>query len=166
MITKEMVRDLFFYNEITGELTFVDESGKGKRKDRKVGSVTPRGYLVVFVDNTLCQAHRIIWLHYYGILPEFGIDHINGNTTDNSISNLRDVRQGENTKNRSMAKNNTSGFNGVFWDKVLGKWRARISVNKKPKYLGCFEEKSDAIQARKEANKKYGYHENHGRILK
>ena len=163
MITQKTVRDLFFYNKDTGELTFVNESGRGKRKDRKVGSISKVGYSVVFVDRKLYQAHRVIWLHYYGVLPEFGIDHINGDKLDNRISNLRDVSQKENTKNRVMSKNNTSGFNGVTWHAALGKWRSSISVNKKPVYLGFFKSKHDAIEARKAANSKYGYHDNHGK---
>lgn len=162
MITQNAVKRLFNYNELTGELSFIETKGKGKRKDKKVGCINNAGYLVVWADNKLHQSHRLIWLHYYGRLPKNGIDHINGDKLDNRIKNLRDVSQGDNTKNRRKSKNNKSGFNGVFWDGTLKKWRARVNVNKKIINLGCFNDKSKAISARKDADVKYGFHDNHG----
>jgi len=162
MLNQETVKRLFNYNELTGELSFVETKGKGKRKDKKVGCLSKMGYLVVWADNKLHQSHRLIWLYYYGCFPKNGIDHINGDKLDNRIKNLRDVTQWENTKNRRKAKNNTSGFNGVWWVASLNKWRARITVNRKLIYLGCFTKKSEAISARKNANIQYGFHDNHG----
>ncbi len=162
MITQDIVKSLFNYNELTGELSFVEKKGKGKRKDKKVGCLSKVGYLVVWADGRLYQAHRLIWLYHYGNLPKNGIDHINADKSDNRISNLRDVTQQENTKNRRIGKNNTSGFTGVWWVARINKWRARIGVNKKMLYLGSFTKKSEAITARKDANIKYKFHKNHG----
>ena len=52
---------------------------------------------------------------------------------------------------------------GVYWHVGAGKWQAQIKVKHGLKYLGIFTEKSDAIAARKAAEAKYGFHENHGR---
>jgi len=41
---------------------------------------------------------------------------------------------------------------------------ARIKANRVPKYLGAFELKCDAIRARKDAEREYSYHENHGKV--
>jgi len=165
MITQERVKALFDYNELTGELSFVETKGRGKRKDKMVGCITKQGYLVVWAEKRSYQAHRLIWMHFYGKEPVNGIDHIDGNKLNNAIINLRDVSQQENTKNRRKSKNNTSGFVGVFWDKNKDKWRARVNVNKKAVYLGYFSCKGDAITARKKANIKYGFHENHGKDI-
>jgi hypothetical protein len=42
------------------------------------------------------------------------------------------------TRNQRVYKNNSSGYKGVNYHKSTGKYRARISVNKKSIYLGLF----------------------------
>lgn len=49
---------------------------------------------------------------------------------------------------------NTSGHTGVYFDKRSKKWQAYINYRKKRHYLGSFEEKEDAICARKEGEAK------------
>lgn len=51
-------------------------------------------------------------------------------------------------------KSNTSGVTGVSWDKSRQKWSASIIFKKKIYYLGRYENKEDAIKARKEAEEK------------
>jgi len=108
-------------------------------------------------------AHRIIWFMYYGEWPKDQIDHINGDATDNRIENLRDVSCQDNQRNVRRKGNNTSGTTGVHWHISKKKWEAQIMINDKRLFLGRFKHKEDAIAARKAAEKKYGYHENHGR---
>ncbi|WP_195264571.1 AP2 domain-containing protein [Clostridium sp. 1001275B_160808_H3] len=51
-------------------------------------------------------------------------------------------------------KSNTSGITGVTWDKSKGKWMAQIVFKGKSYYLGRYENKEDAVKARKEAEEK------------
>ena len=84
-----------------------------------------------------------------------GYDHINRNTLDNRISNLRPCTHSQNIMNTDLWANNTSGVRGVYYNKDYKKWFALITVNYKRKWLGYFEDKQDAINARREAEKKY-----------
>jgi len=126
-----------------------------------VGGALNRGYLHVRYKNIHYSVHRIIWLMYYKEWPK-QIDHINHNKSDNHITNLRDVSQAENTRNASLSKANTSGLTGVCWAPKNNRWRAYINDLGKQIHLGLYKNISDAAHARKNAEKKYGYHKNHG----
>lgn len=52
-------------------------------------------------------------------------------------------------------KDNTSGIRGVSWNKRRNKWDVRMQFQKKPIYLGMYDNLEDAAQARKEAEEKY-----------
>lgn len=83
------------------------------------------------------------------------VDHINHNTLDNRKKNLKVVTEIENQQNRNGAtKASASGIRGVGIDPSTGRWRARLTVNKKQIYLGLFDSKEQAeqkvISARKE----------------
>lgn len=83
------------------------------------------------------------------------VDHINHITYDNRKDNLRVCTLSQNGMNKRVQSNNTSGINGVTFDTSANKWRARICVNHNTINLGRFANKSEAINARKEAEKKY-----------
>lgn len=121
------------------------------------------GYLCGHLLGPMCKAHRAIWLLYYREWPSDQIDHINGDRGDNRISNLRVVTNAENGKNQRKSKKNTSGVQGVSWDKRYGKWIANITVSGRRKYLGSFSEFDAAVQKRSHAEALYGFHPNHGR---
>lgn len=78
-------------------------------------------------------------------------DHINRNKLDNRKTNIRITSTQVNILNRDTQVNNTSGHTGVFYDTNNGVWRAFIQLNGKRNYLGCFNNKNDAIRVRKEA---------------
>jgi hypothetical protein len=89
-------------------------------------------------------AHRLAWLYEYGEFPEKIIDHIDGNRTNNSIHNLRDVSQALNSQNQKEARiDNGTGYLGVTFDKRprTAKYRARIGITGCAKRicLGYFE---------------------------
>ena len=50
------------------------------------------------------------------------LDHINGDTSDNRIENLREATAAQNMQNRKTFANNKSGHKGVAWSKFHSKW--------------------------------------------
>ena len=122
-------------------------------------SAAKNRYLRGAVNGITLYAHRVAWAIYYGEWPEFDIDHINGIRGDNRIANLRSVTRRENMKNRSVSSNNTSGVMGVSYSRRHKLWCASIGEG----HLGWFRDKGDAISARKMAEVRFNYHENHGR---
>jgi HNH endonuclease len=82
-------------------------------------------------------------------------DHISGDTLDCTRANLRAVTVSQNSKNRRIGTNNTSGFKGVGWRKDRKKWRAEITVNNKRIILGLFNNKADAVKSYQAASRKY-----------
>jgi hypothetical protein len=106
------------------------------------------------------RAHRVIWSIVHDDPGPMVVDHINGDRSDNRIANLRLVSQQENTKNCGLKSNSRYGNFGVR--KNRHKWNARISVGGRDVFLGSFSTLDDALKARREAEAKYGYHENHG----
>jgi hypothetical protein len=107
-------------------------------------------------------AHRIIWAMCHGADPHGMIDHADQDRTNNRLGNLRVVDFTGNAQNRSLGKRNISGVMGVRWLASRRKWRADICVNGRDVFLGNFDEKADAMRARKEADVKFGFHANHG----
>lgn len=81
-------------------------------------------------------------------------DHINRNRYDNRRCNLREVTVQANAVNRSLPSNNTTGHMGLI-RRENGKWQATIVVSGNKISLGTFDNKEDAIKARKGAEEKY-----------
>lgn len=129
---------------------FVTDAGHGYRK----GSI----------GNVRYYAHRIIWRMMTGADPDF-IDHINGERADNRWCNLRAVTKTENCRNMARQTRNVSGCLGVMWNPNKRRWAARITVSGKVHSLGYFRDIEAAIRARKAAERKFGFHPNHGARL-
>ena len=173
----EQLNKLLKYNPKTGVITFkkrsLDMFKKGERQKnaqsiwnskhagQEAGVKRSDGYLEFSIFNTNYLAHRIAFAMHNGYWADF-IDHINGNRRDNRASNLRDASKSENSRNVGISTRNTSGAVGVYWNKNNNKWIAQIRTNK-VMYLGSYDNFDDAVLAREAANKKYGYHENHGK---
>lgn len=126
-------------------------------------SLNRTGYLQGSILNRKYFAHRVVWAMETGEWPVDQIDHINGDPSDNRIANLRDVSASENGRNKRIAATNTSGVIGVNWNVINKKWRAQINVKGRQIHLGVFHRFDAAVDARKAAEARFGYHKNHGR---
>jgi hypothetical protein len=134
-----------------------------KHVGKVAGSINDQGYLVVMVKRESYRAHRIVVAMQTGAWPSGEVDHIDGNPRNNRWGNLRIVSGVENRKNQKRPVTNQSGALGVDWHKRAGKWRAQIGIAGTSYHLGLFNKFEDALAARKAAEAKYGFHENHGR---
>lgn len=67
---------------------------------------------------------------------EYPIDHINRDRTDCRRENLRIVTAGQNSMNRSIGRNNTTGYVGVCYVDGKNIYRAKISLNNRNINLG------------------------------
>lgn len=104
----------------------------------------------------VCSHHKLALHRFLLDCPKgFKVDHISGDKHDNRKSNLRIVNSMQNAQNKGILLSNTSGTPGVNFVKATGRWRARITVNRKEINLGTFLLIEDAIKARKAAEKKY-----------
>ncbi len=72
------------------------------------------------------QIHRLVAFTYCINLNDYTVvDHINRVKTDNMFNNLRWVTSSENSRNRTISKNNTSGTQGVYYDTRRDAWKSR-----------------------------------------
>jgi hypothetical protein len=99
------------------------------------------GYVANYINN--------VYLHVFikGNKDGLEIDHIDRDPLNNLDDNLRYATHGENCRNRAAK--------GICWDKRRNKWLALIKLNYKSIYLGRYENKNEAIKARREAERKY-----------
>lgn len=67
------------------------------------------------------------------------VEHINGNTLDNTRKNLRLCSQSENTYNKHSSVRNKSGVIGVHFDKKRQKWCSEIRQKNKKFFIGYYE---------------------------
>lgn len=109
------------------------------------------GYAHAHVNN--CDT-QIIMMHSF-ILGKKYIDHINYNKLDNRKINLRQVTHSQNKMNRPKPGNNKSGIKGVCFDNTRKKWLATLLIRGKVKIVKRFDSKIDAINYRKQLEKKY-----------
>lgn len=147
VLTAQEVRELFEYNNLTGELKW-KTTGKGRKLNKIAGSKDRHGYLQTRIHKKIYFNHRLIWLHVYGEWPQQVIDHIDGNPLNNKIQNLRDVSRRTNQENQRKAasSNKTTKLLGSSLNKSTGKYVSTIQVNKKTIYLGLFKTPEEAHQ--------------------
>ena len=159
-LTHEFILSIFNYDPITGIITRKIRRGN-RRAGSIVGVLNKNGYLETEINDICYQAHRLIWFYVYKVWPKELIDHINGNTADNTLTNLRECTILQNSQNRSKPKNNTSGFKGVSFYKKLDKWVAHLGINGTQKHLGYYVTPEEASEAYNKAAK-----ELHGEFYK
>lgn len=123
------------------------------------GGISKEGkYWRVHLGGVSHMCHKIIMLLSGVEIPDgMQIDHINGISLDNRISNLRLATGSQNQGNRGRQKNNSSGFKGVRFVQSHRKWRSTIWDQGKQLFIGYFDCPVLAAEAYdREAVRKWG----------
>jgi hypothetical protein len=176
----EYLRDCLSYNPENGALTWKERPARHFTNGPKDAShmaaiwnakhagkpafsgVGNHGYRTSCLGGVRMSAHRVAWVLHYGEWPKGEIDHVNGDRTDNRITNLRDVSRSENARNLSVK---SGKMRGVYWYSPTSRWVAKLHHKGRMLHLGYFKDKSEAIAARRAAEREHGFHENHGRAF-
>jgi hypothetical protein len=137
-----------------GKLERIDlrrTDGKWKVVDNKKNS--GNGYCQVGFNGRMVQYHNIVWILSTGkdIPQGMEIDHINGNTIDNRIENLRLVTNRRNQQNQK--KHREGQLFGCYFNKSMGKYQTQIKIGGKIIYLGRYKTEQEAHEAYKIACK-------------
>lgn len=158
-ITQQLLRELFNYREDGNLIRKYPAAGM----NNGIGSIVGCKPKNVSRNNRYAKTtlfgkhwcvHKLIYMYHHGYVPEH-LDHINSDSLDNRIENLRPVTKSQNMSNRGVMSNNTSGCKGVSWNKLSNKWFVYVSVNKKRKNIGYFEDFELAELVAIEARNKY-----------
>lgn len=155
-LSVDYIKSVLDYDPLTGifrwrERMDVRPTTRARLTGKIAGSLDKQGYIRIVVVKNWLMAHRLAWLYMTGKWPEFEIDHRNGVRSDNRWAELRAATNIQNAVNSKKRCDNTSGFKGVSWSERNKKWISRITADKKPIYLGCFETAEAAYEAYKQA---------------
>lgn len=160
MITQDELKSILSYDPETGLLVWIKPASTRVRSGQIAGCLRPDGYVFTQINKRRYMNHRLAWFYVHGVWPSDEIDHIDGNRSNNKLSNLRVATSKQNKENTPIRSNNTSGHKGVHWDKSRQKWMAFVVHNQKFLNLGRFDDVNDAVTAAKQARDALFTHHN------
>jgi hypothetical protein len=110
---------------------------------------TLRGIVVCSEWSRINQGalHFIEWAKANGYRKGLQLDR-EDNDGNYEPSNCRFVTPRENSMNTRMSANNKSGYEGIGFHKASEKWRSRVVIFGKERYLGLHGTKKQALEAR------------------
>lgn len=175
ILTQEVLKELLHYDPDTGIFTWKERDRRyftstghqttwNKRfSGKETNGLSVQGYVRISIFYKRYRAHRLAFLYMEGRFPRDKVDHWLGDRADNRWNKISHSSQLQNCRNMKICKRNKTGIIGLSWHKKSQKYMACINVNYKTNYLGIYEDFFEACCARKSAEIKYNFHENHGR---
>ncbi len=127
-----------------------------ERINRRSWSAQADGYAHAGTTRNMKPIHFLMHGEVLNAPEGFEVDHINGYPLDNTRRNLRLCSHSQNICHFTrLSRRNTSGINGVSWNKTCRKWDVRIHANGRQICLGLFETLEEAARVRREAAQRY-----------
>ena len=149
MLTAERLREVLSFDPESGVFTWRVSNGRRAVAGREAGFVHSKGYRRIRIDGALYEAHRLAFLFMTGAWPTQGIDHRDGDPSNNAWSNLREATP---SQNRANSRPQCSALpKGVSWNG--SGFRARISANGDRVHLGTYATPAEAALVYKAAAK-------------
>ena len=169
---KDILLEWFYYNKDDDTVRRAKDGYFGRyKKDDIVHpyKLCSHGYGGVHIPKTRLTVpyhHLITLLRGIDIPDNAVIDHIDGNSDNNSISNIRITTQEINAKNKRKRSDNTTGITGISMCKSINEYIVRKQINGKRVYLGhrpTLEEAVKLLNSYQDVLKANGYTDRHGK---
>lgn len=108
-----------------------------------------KGYEHVTLSGKSHSIHRLVYEAFHGkLIDGLVIDHIDGNTKNNNVNNLRQISNRENVAiGHNRKKKNDTLPTGVTFYEHIKKYGAYINIQKRRYHLGVFSSIEDASMA-------------------
>jgi hypothetical protein len=146
-LTQDELKRLLSYDLNTGNFTW-NISKKGINLDKSAGSIHANdGYCRIRIDGVPYSAHRLAWLYVHGSWPKVVIDHIDGDRSNNRLSNLREATLRQNQFNRKVKCTSSTGVKGVSLDRRGKRFQVQIKIEGVKKFIGYFNTISEGAAA-------------------
>lgn len=150
-LTAELLRNIVRYDPLTGFFYRL-------RTRAMIISDTSDPYIRISINGKRYQAHRLAWLYMTGEWPPHEIDHKDRSKHNNVWTNLRCATTKQNQENITKRANTSSGVTGVSWSVGAQKWVVSLMNFGKRIYLGNYISLEEAIEARRDAERRYFTH--------
>jgi len=125
-ITQEYANKIFSYKD--GVLIWKGTRARRVKNGSPAGTLCPNGYLRVSTIYGLYYNHQVIFLMHHGYIPEI-TDHINTNTLDNHILNLRECNSFQSARNTGVTKDSITGVKNVYTTALDGVYRVALMAD-------------------------------------
>ena len=143
MLTQERLKELLDYDAETGVFTRLTNQN-GARAGDIAGSFAGHRYQRLSVDGHQYYGHHLAWFYTHGQWPEM-LDHVDRNTANNAMTNLRECTSPQNQANRDCRKGYQRNGDG---------WQATIMSGGRRFCLGTFASEAAARAAYEDAWRK------------
>ena len=159
------------HGEIINRLRYNKDTGKfywrnGHRAGLEAGhcaNTRGKSYIRINFNRDLILAHVLAWFVVHGVWPPSELDHIDGDGTNNKISNLRLGSRDINNSNTRRRKDSKVEPNICL--SRGGNFIVQVKFNKRTYWLGTFPTLELAVKARNIAEKLIPRSENHRQEL-
>ena len=155
-LSQKQLKEQVYYNPRSGIFRWRNIKGGRKKKWIIAGSFCKySNYHTIRINGFLYKAHVIAWLYMRGYFPKEKIDHIDRDRQNNKWNNLRLVNDICHARNMGIKKGSKTGIKGVRKHRRV--WIAYITVAYKNIVLKRCKSFDDAVLARWEGEKQYGF---------
>lgn len=144
MITLDRLKQILHYDPETGVWTWLIKPSRRLAQGSVAGTIKQDGYRQIIFAGQHYYSAVLAWFYMTGEWPTNLVDHENRNRSDDRWLNLREATYSDNGANRKMQSNNTSGYRGVSWDQVSGKWDVRVNRI----HIGFYSDLAEAVSVR------------------
>lgn len=147
-ITQELLKEYFEYRD--GGLYWIKVASYRGKIGTKAGYISKHKNdsrnVIGLLKGIQYFAARLIFLYHHNYLPKV-VDHIDRDSMNDRIENLREATQQDNLHNSTSKKGSSSQYLGVSWCKRDKKWKAQICIDWKQTFIGRFKTEVEAALA-------------------
>lgn len=129
------------------------------------GTLNDNGYGVISIDGRHVRAHRYAWNLLRGDIGEgMQLDHRCRNRACVNPDHLREVTNKQNQEHTYARSNNTSGYRGVTFNKLKGKWSVLVKHDGANHFGGYFTDVHEAGRVARDLRNELFTHNDMDRI--